>query len=177
MFALAGVAGATSVLSFTLDELTDRADFVAHGTVLSVKPRLTPEGVVTDVALRVTERLKGQAEGTFQFTTPGGRTAERGTFIAGAPVFEAGEEVVVFLEARGPKGLRVPIGLAQGKYTVRDEDGRRVAVRNLAGLRLVDQRTREERDGDEVSERALPLDELLGAVRARVAAGTPAGGR
>lgn len=172
---LATPALCTTVLRFSLDELIERADVIVHGECVGVEGRETPDGVVTEVQLRVTEILKGAPATTFSFTTYGGMTPKRGTFIAGSPKFEVGEELVVFLDRPNRHGYRMAIGMSQGKYTVREEGGRKVAVRNLTGLRLIDPRTGavEEGSGDE---QGLPLADLLRTVKDAVAAQPPRAG-
>jgi hypothetical protein len=159
---MAAPALATTVLRFSTQELTERADVILHGTCTAVTGRTTPEGVVTDVELRVTRGLKNHSAATFSFSTYGGVTSERGTFIAGAPNFQVGEEVVVFLDRANRQGHRLAIGMSQGKYTVREEAGRKLATRNLVGLRFVDPATGEVEEAGQ--EQAVVLDDLLAAV-------------
>ena len=155
---------ATTVLRFSLEELVERADLVVHGTCAEVKGRETPDGVVTDVTIRVARTLKGAASETLQFTTYGGATESRGTFIAGSPQFEKGEELIVFLDRPNRVGYRMAIGMSQGKYTVHeDAAGRKVATRNLAGLRFVDPRTGEVEEAG--PEQGVALDELLRTIQ------------
>jgi hypothetical protein len=172
---VAGPALATTVLRFTREELTDRAEVIVHGTCSDVRGRVTPSGVVTDVDLDVIDALKGVSGPRFTFTTYGGVTPERGTFIAGAPTFRSGEEVVLFLDKRNKDGCRLAIGMAQGKYTVREEAGRKVALRNLTGLRFLDSATGDVQEA--ASEEGVPLADLLRDIRTQVArpAADPAG--
>ncbi|MCO5170858.1 MAG: hypothetical protein M9894_31400 [Planctomycetes bacterium] len=168
---LATPALCTTVLRFSLDELIERADVIVHGECVGLAGRETPDGVVTEVQLRVTEVLKGEPARTFTFTTYGGTTPKRGTFIAGSPQFEVGEELVLFLDRPNRHGYRMAIGMSQGKYTVREEGGRKVAIRNLAGLRLIDPRTGEVEEGSG-DEQGLPLADLLRTVKDALAAPT-----
>lgn len=164
----AAPALSTTVLRFSLDELAERADLIVHGTCADVRGRETPDGVVTDVTLQVTRALKGSAPGeTLKFTTYGGATESRGTFIAGSPQFEKGEELVLFLDRPNRVGYRMAIGMSQGKYTVHeDASGRKVATRNLAGLRFVDPRTGEVEEAG--PEQGVAFDELLQTIQAAV---------
>lgn len=170
LLASAGVAWATTVLRFTTDELCDRADVVIHGQCVAARTRDTRDGVVTDYDVRVLESLKGEAGAAFSFTTYGGVTETRGTFIPGAPTIKEDEELLLFLDAANKAGCRMVIGMAQGKFSVRTaEDGRKLASRNLEGLSFLDPATGEATEAK--PEQAVPLDDLLGRVRARVAAG------
>jgi hypothetical protein len=164
---VAALAHATSVLRFSVDDLADRADVIVLGTCVSSTGRLASDGVVTDHVLTIDRVLKGQvATPTFSFTTYGGVTPERGTFVAGTPTFARGEVSLVFLDAPNQAGYRMVIGLAQGKFTVREVDGRRLAFRNLEGLRLVDPATGKEEEAG--AEQGMPLDDLLGLVTRRL---------
>lgn len=162
----AAPALATSVLRLTVDDLTDRAEVIVHGRCLSKQARQTPDGVVTDYRFAVIEGLKGAARGELAFTAFGGVLGRRGSAIAGAPSYEVGEEVLVFLDAPNAAGWRNAIGLAQGKFSIREVDGRRLAYRNLEGLSVVDPVTGEVTEGR--SEQAVPFDELLARVKARL---------
>lgn len=169
LVASAGVAWATTVLRFTTDELTDRADVVVHGQCVAARTRDTRDGVVTDYDVRVSESLKGGAGAAFSFTTYGGVTETRGTFIPGAPTITQDEELVLFLDAPNKAGCRMFIGMAQGKFTVKEDEasGRKVASRNLEGLSFLDPATGEAVEAK--PEQAVRLDDLLARIRARVA--------
>lgn len=161
---LASPALSTTVLRFSVEELADRADVVLHATCTGSTGRETPDGVVTDIELRVIEGLKGAAAGaTFTFTTYGGRTEARGTFIAGSPQFVVGEELLLFLDRPNRVGYRMAIGMSQGKYTIREDAGRKVASRDLVGLRFVDPRTGEVEEAG--PEQGVDLGELLTTVK------------
>jgi hypothetical protein len=162
-----GPAVATTVLRFTLEELCERAELILHGTCTAAEARETPDGVMTDVTIEIASALKGAPRGKFTFTAYGGKTEKRGTFIAGAPSFEVGEELLVFLDRKNDRGFRLAIGMAQGKYTVREEDGRKLATRNLAGLSFVDPATNEVSEADE-PEQAVPLEDLLKTIKGHV---------
>ena len=42
----------------------------------------------------------------------------RGMLLAGMPNMEAGQDVLLFLSEGGSTGVRMPVGLAQGEFTV-----------------------------------------------------------
>jgi hypothetical protein len=154
----------TTVLRFSVEELADRADVIVHATCTDVRGRETADGVVTDVELKVVEGLKGATAGApFTFTTYGGATETRGTFIAGSPQFQVGEELLLFLDRPNRVGYRMAIGMSQGKYTIREDAGRKVASRNLAGLVFVDPRTGEVEDAG--PEQGVDLGELLQTIK------------
>ncbi len=69
------------------------------------------------MTLRAEAYLKGAFGGTVAFAVPGGRLGRYRNIVVGAPTFEVGDRVVVFLGARGPS---VPflMGLGEGVYRV-----------------------------------------------------------
>lgn len=137
-------ASATTMLSLGLPELTRSADAVVQGTVRRVESRWSGDGrrIVTDVEIQVSEALKGQPGSSVLVTQSGGRVGDLGQKVSGEASFALNEEVVVFLERKGPQGFRV-LGMAQGKYQVqRSPDGTRVmAVPDLGDLLLLDPTT------------------------------------
>jgi hypothetical protein len=159
-------ASATTMLRVDLPELTQSADAIVHGTVRRLESRWSGDGrkIVTDVEIEVTETLKGQAGGTVLVTQPGGRMGDIGQKVSGLASFTPGEEVVLFLERRGPQAFRVA-GMAQGKYQVRrSADGTRMlAVPEPTGdSLLVDPDTRQPTTS---SLRTLSLAELKASIR------------
>jgi len=168
---LLGSAEATSVLRFTTAEMATRAEVVAHAVVASTRAERHQDGaIVTRVQLSVLEPLKGETGDLFEFVVYGGILGDRGSAISGAPTFTRGEELVVFLSVENSKGLRTAIGLAQGKYSVREEKGKKLAFRNMQGLRLVDPKTGAE--DEPTREQGVALDELLDRIRQAVKDGS-----
>jgi hypothetical protein len=159
-------ASATTMLRAELPELALSADAIVHGTVRRMESRWSGDGrkIVTDVEIQVTETLKGQAGGTVLVTQPGGRVGDIGQKVSGLASFASGEEVVLFLERRGPKAFRVA-GMAQGKYQVRrSEDGTsaQAVPEPIGDSVLVDPETRE----PTVSAlRSMSLAELKASIR------------
>ena len=154
LLALGSPALASTVLRLTNAELVKRAEVIVHGKCTGAVPRAGEDDqVVTDVTLSVSAFLKApqnrdadgkpvEAPKTFTFTTLGGRLADRGFAISGFPTFEAGEEVVLFLDVVHPKTkCRTVVGLSQGKFTVKADaaTGTRLVTRDLGGVQLVDE--------------------------------------
>ncbi|MEZ6186516.1 MAG: hypothetical protein R3F62_16095 [Planctomycetota bacterium] len=151
--------------------MAERAELVVHGVVSVTKAEKSDDGaIVTQIEVDVVEALKGTPGETFTFTVYGGILGNRGSAIAGAPTFKRGEELVVFLTAENSKGLRTAIGLAQGKFSVREEKGQKLAFRNMQGLRLVDPKTGEEEDPKR--DQGVALDQLLDRIRRAVKDGS-----
>jgi hypothetical protein len=125
--------------------LVDRADIVVEARVISATPTLVAGGrrIETEYTLEVKRSFLGDALPVQSIRLPGGvlpaSQGGRGLVIAGMPSLAAGEDVVLFLTVPSSKGLRMPVGLAQGKYRiVRDAQGRRIAAQSLDSLSLVD---------------------------------------
>ncbi len=169
---LAAPAAASTVLRFDLDDLVDRAAVIVHGKVLEKHSRRGEDGsIVTDLRVEVTDGLKGVRGEAFNFTVFGGVLGTRGSAVAGAATFETGEEILVFLGRPNKRGVRGTIGLSQGKYTIREVDGERLAFRDLEGLRLMDRSSGEVEEAK--TEQGVPFDELLERVQARLAETQP----
>jgi hypothetical protein len=131
-----------------------------------VTPRWTRDGgrIVTDVELTVAETWKGAVPRTVVVMQPGGEVGELAQYVEGAATFAVGEEVVLFLEARGTR--YTVAGMAQGRLKVeRGASGTSASARQdqCAQLRLLDPGT-----GGEVA--PAPLALTVDALRARVRA-------
>lgn len=112
----AAPARATTVHPFSLDELIYVADRIVVGQVLSTDAAFTRDGglIVTTVELQVDEVLKGPAAAEpLAIQVLGGEASGLALRVEGAPSFDPGEQVLLFLE-EGPHGLEV-LGWAQGK--------------------------------------------------------------
>ena len=116
----ASPAGATTVAELTNNQLVDASELIVRGTVTEIWTELDADGKVwTRAQVAISDVLKGdhatravvvdQLGGTFGGTT---------TTMPGAVRFSVDEDVVLFLETLG-SGHMVPVGLTQGKFTVR----------------------------------------------------------
>ena len=159
-------ASATTLLKVDLPELSHSADVIVHGTVRRMESRWSGDRrlIVTDVEIQVTEALKGQASGTVLVTQRGGQVGDIGQKVSGLASFSPNEEVVVFLERRGP-AFQVS-GMAQGKYKVVRAEGElsAMAVPESTGeALLLDAKTREPVPPSRLP---LPLMQLKASIRA-----------
>lgn len=111
--------GAVTVLPATFEELVRESVSVVHGRVADVRGRWTADRrtIESVVTLEVADVLKGTDVDATTFVVPGGEAGDRILVIPGAPVFRAGDDVVVFLRGRAPS-LPQPVGLALGVYRV-----------------------------------------------------------
>lgn len=130
-FILSTTAGATVLIPADLTELTTDATAIVHGRVVDVRAEWLEgrRAIETYVTVAVATYLKGDLGASVTLRVPGGRMGAYRSFIVGAPVFNVGDEVVLFLGNQGPSVPYV-LGLNQGVYRVRtDRDtGRRTVI-------------------------------------------------
>ena len=139
------VAHATVILPADFATVVTGSSVAVHGRVVSVRselsgPRRTIESFVTVAVIR---SLKGTPGPTVTFRVPNGQVGRYRRIVVGAPEFEEGDEVVVFLQGRAP-AMPTLFGLSQGVYRViRDSSARAlvtpppVMARGVAAERVV----------------------------------------
>lgn len=115
----ASLVAAATVVPVSEDQLTDRADLIVHGTVVSSGTAYRTGSTVrvfTEVELEVHEVLKGAYAGSLlTLAMPGGVHGSHVVHVPGTPRFTPGEQVCVFLAAM-PDGLWTTLGISQGKF-------------------------------------------------------------
>lgn len=128
--ALAGAAEASVLRAFTLSELRTRADTIVTGRVVGVRS-VEVDGTIETVArVRVLQQWRGEPGRTIRVRVPGGQTSDRRLLVPGAPAFERGEELLLFLYADGRQWR--PVGLFQGVWRL-DPERPQVAHASTAG--------------------------------------------
>ena len=139
---LAGTAPklhATEVVHMDTRALTLQSSDIVVGSVESVTPHWNERHtkIVTDVAVRVTQSLKGTNASTLTLTELGGTVGNMKYTVPGCPVFRNGEEALLFVW-RDSNGRPQVNGLAQGKFEIsRDAaSGARISQRPAARLSL-----------------------------------------
>ena len=159
---------ATVVLPAEFTEVVRGSSLIVHGRVIDVRselvgPRRTIESFVT---VQVIEALKGVPGDTVTFRVPNGQVGRYRRVMVGAPEFERGDEVVIFLSGR-PPAMPSVFGLSQGVYRVVHDASARALVapppvmaRGIAAERVV--------RGDPARQ-ALPIDQFARQVRALAA--------
>jgi hypothetical protein len=120
LYAVAGApVRATVLLPTDLGDLARDAGTIARGTVVAVESRWIEDQrtIETLVTLQANNYLKGRLGPTLTFRVPGGRIGRLRSVTVGAPTFETGQRVVVFLTTRGPE---IPdlVGLSLGVFRV-----------------------------------------------------------
>jgi hypothetical protein len=127
---LASPAAATVYVPVDFKEMVTASEAIVHGRVVEVHSQLTSDRtrIVSYVTLDIDDAIKGSFRESVTFRVPGGQVGRYRRIIVGAPQFERGDEVVVFLSARGPS-IPYIFGLSQGLFRVqRFADGRAVVT-------------------------------------------------
>lgn len=142
--ALATPAGAGMVLKMDLADLSDRAQGIFRGTVLSVEPGTVFAGgaelPTVTYRLRVDEALKGDysaTKGIAEITMVGtlkddepNAAFERLSRLPDLPNLVLGGEYVLFTTAPSPVGLSTTVGLGQGAFKLYMSADRQVMAAN-----------------------------------------------
>ena len=148
------VVEAGTVIKLEVPELVERASVVFEGRVLSKRGVLMPNGRIdTEYRIKVTRTDWGQPAAERVVRMPGGVLPDgRGMVIPGMAHLEQGEDVLLLLSQPNRDGMRVPVGLAQGKFRIEtDRNGRKLAVRSQKSLTLLNRNTLELEEADNKS--------------------------
>jgi hypothetical protein len=122
-FALAaGLSAATTLEPMGLVDLTRWAGTIAHGRVTEVHPQWVQNGrqIDTFVTVEVSTYLKGDFGRYLTFRAPGGQIGADRSLVPGAPSFEPGQELVLFLDGQQRTWPYV-VGLSQGALPVQTD--------------------------------------------------------
>jgi hypothetical protein len=116
---LSAALHATVIIPIEFRELVAIAPVIVHGQVVDVRSDFVDgrRSVETFVTVEATEYLKGNLGDRLTFKVPGGQLGRYRTVFIGAPEFQQGDEVVLFLKSVGPSYPSI-IGLSQGAFRV-----------------------------------------------------------
>jgi hypothetical protein len=120
LFLSAGTrAGATVLVPIEFRELVASAAIIVHGRVADVHTEWVDgrRAVETVVTVDAAEYLKGSDASEITFKVPGGQLGRYRTVFVGAPTFERGQEVILFLKSDG-SSMPFVVGLSQGVFHV-----------------------------------------------------------
>ena len=128
---VAPVLHATVLVPAEFREVVQGAELIAYGRVVDTQAQWADgrTRIDTAVTVDVASWLKGGADGTVTFKVPGGEMGRYRSVMVGAPVFQRGDEAVLFLKSDGTD-LPIVFGLNQGVFRVRIDPstGRRMVV-------------------------------------------------
>lgn len=171
LFLLTCAAGtqALVVVPVDLGQLARMSPVIVHGTVTDVRPQLALDRrrIDTLVSLDVSEYVKGSLGPELTFRVPGGEFGRYRTIVPGAPSFDPGDEVVVFLGADGPSFPYI-VGLSQGVFRIAADaqtGEKRVQPPPMDTALNGKERPRPVIRGD-VNRRPMPVAQFISAVRA-----------
>jgi hypothetical protein len=156
-------ATSLTVEKISLQKLTDDAALIVHGRVLSSFSQWEDGNIYTYTAVKVSQTLKGPADGTITVKHMGGRVGDIAEEIPGAPTLLRGEEVVLFLVYWKENYWVHSIVL--GKFSVVEEQGMKMAVNDLNNVGLIDPTNGREVTDAEQKVNAFPLGAFLSRVQ------------
>jgi hypothetical protein len=109
----------TVLLPADFAQMVSESQVIVHARVTDVQGELVGarRSIESRVTVTVLSPLKGSTGEALVFRVPGGRVGRYRRVFVGAPVFRAGDEVVLFLKGRAPV-IAMPFGLSQGVYRV-----------------------------------------------------------
>lgn len=111
------VPGEASVLrGLTARELRLAADTIVSGEVIAVRSVRTERSIDTVARIRVEATYRGKVGKTVVVRVPGGERDGLRLVVPGAPRFQRGDTVLMFLSRDGAEYR--PIGLFQGVWTI-----------------------------------------------------------
>jgi hypothetical protein len=118
---LAAPLRATVLLPAEFREIVGGSEIIAYGRVADAASELSDDRkrIDTVVTFEVATYLKGGPGETLTFRVPGGQVGRYRSITVGAPMFEAGDEAVLFLRQRD--GAPYVFGLNQGVFRVQRE--------------------------------------------------------
>jgi hypothetical protein len=138
-----GTAQAGTALRMDLAALVRGSDLILEGRIDSARAQADERGrIETEYAMSVDRTHLGPHLPARTFRLPGGVLPDgRGLVLAGMPTLAAGERVLLFLSAPSAGGMRMPVGLSQGRLRlVETPDGQLLLARENGALRVVDPR-------------------------------------
>jgi hypothetical protein len=131
--ACVSVAGArlsaTTLVPADFAQMARESELIVRGTVVGVQPQMAGPGQTIEslITLSVADTMKGTAGARTVFRIPGGRVGRYRRVMVGAPQFQPGDEVILFLKGRAP-AIAMPYGLSQGVYRVARRAGTAVVT-------------------------------------------------
>jgi hypothetical protein len=116
---ITSIADATQILYQTPKQMGEESALVVRGKVANVRSfwNDSQTKILTETVIAIDESYKGGGDATARVLQLGGVVGTMRMHVHGAPSWERGEEVVLFLEPIDAANYRVS-GLSQGKFKV-----------------------------------------------------------
>ena len=163
---------ATTVLKLDVETMTAKSDLIVEGVVKSVTAAFDEKGrsIVTTVEVTVARTIKGAAKDTVILQVPGGTVNGKTLKVFGAPTFEKGDNVFLFLVAVPDKSSSCyqVSGLFQGRYLVFEQDQVSYTVMDNGLGKPIFSKCENDRAKclGKMGYKVAPLEELVGKVKA-----------
>jgi hypothetical protein len=163
----ATLAHATEMVHLDTETLVTGSNDIVVGKVESVTPHWNASRtkIFTDVAVQVTESLKGTADRRITITQIGGVVDGVRYNVPGCATFVPGEEALFFVW-KDKTGQRRVNGLGQGKFDIQRDatTGQATVQRSAEGLAVSDPRSLRLTGKGELPPR-IPLDDMKREIR------------
>lgn len=130
LLAVPAALRATVLIPIEFRELVTVSSTIVHGRVVDVRADWVDgrRAIDTFLTVEADEYFKGGPGDTVVVRVPGGQMGRYRTIFVGAPEFQRGDEVVLFLRGNAARGAFI-VGLSQGAFRVApDRTGRRVVT-------------------------------------------------
>ena len=169
-FLLADPTSATTIIPMSDEDLVASSQVIVEGRCLRITPEWNSDrtAIFTRIMFRVTKVIKGDIQpGTIVLRQLGGQVSDGATIIWGAPYWQKGWEMLLFLNPEPDEGFRVA-HLSLGYFRVLSDSttGAKFVARSSPGpnVRVL---------GDRPFERCEPLDTFVTRIGSLVAGGEP----
>ncbi len=136
-------AEAGTTVRMDVPQMVERSDLILEGRVLSARALEAQGRVETEYLIAVERTFAGEDVAFRTVRFPGGVLEDgSGTILAGMPRIQTGEDVLLFLSQRAPRGIRMPVGLSQGKFRLQTlKDGTKRLIQRGEDMTLADPAT------------------------------------
>jgi hypothetical protein len=127
----APIASATILVAADLQTAVAESSVIVHGRVVDVRSAVTapPRRIEKFVTVAVIDAFKGNPGRSVTFRVPNGQVGRYRRVVAGAPEFDEGDEIVVFLRG-APPAIPALFRLSQGVYRVARQAGTPLVLRS-----------------------------------------------
>jgi hypothetical protein len=137
----------TTLRRMSLNQLARAADAVVRARCVGSAARWENGAIWTVSEFELVERFQGSPPSRIRIRLPGGQVGGVATRIEDVPQFRAGDDAVLFLEAR-PDGSYAVTAWVEGTFRIRRTpgDGREFVTQDSSGVAVFDPVTRKFRN-------------------------------